>query len=144
MKLVRSIRLLAASLPFSLAGNAFAQEGPEEVIVSGFRSISVQELDTSITLLDATTIDQASVSHFEELIQIVPNMNLSGDGSRARYIQLRGIGEREQYEGAPNPSVGLIIDDIDGDHQCKALQRHHEPAIHHEVHAFLWSSGHSH
>ncbi|MEE8495788.1 MAG: TonB-dependent receptor, partial [Xanthomonadales bacterium] len=41
------------------------------------------------------------------------NMNLSGEGSRARYFQLRGIGEREQYEGAPNPSVGYIIDDID-------------------------------
>src|SRR5690606_42080404 len=28
-------------------------------------------------------------------------------------FQVRGIGEREQYEGAPNPSVGLLIDDID-------------------------------
>ncbi|MEE4294070.1 MAG: TonB-dependent receptor, partial [Xanthomonadales bacterium] len=35
------------------------------------------------------------------------------DGSRARYFQLRGIGELEQYEGAPNPSVGFIVDDID-------------------------------
>ena len=33
---------------------------------------------------------------------------------RARAIsRLRGIGEREQYEGAPNPSVGFLIDDID-------------------------------
>jgi outer membrane receptor protein involved in Fe transport len=26
---------------------------------------------------------------------------------------LRGIGEREEYQGAPNPSVGFLIDDID-------------------------------
>src|SRR5690606_35074545 len=30
-----------------------------------------------------------------------------------RYFQLRGVGELEQYEGAPNPSVGFLIDDVD-------------------------------
>ncbi|RMH46529.1 MAG: TonB-dependent receptor, partial [Gammaproteobacteria bacterium] len=29
------------------------------------------------------------------------------------FFQIRGIGERSQYEGAPNPSVGFIVDDID-------------------------------
>src|SRR5262249_62343842 len=37
----------------------------------------------------------------------------AGDTSRPRYFQIRGIGELEQYQGAPNPSVGLLIDDID-------------------------------
>src|SRR5690606_31979146 len=54
-----------------------------------------------------------TVQHFEETIRQVPNLNLSGEGSRARYFQLRGIGELEQYEGSPNPSVGFIVDDID-------------------------------
>ena len=91
-----------------------AMAGPlEEVVVSAFRRATALELDTSITLLDQETIDSASVQHFEELIALVPNMNWSGDGARARYFQLRGIGELEQYEGAPNPSIGFIIDDID-------------------------------
>ena len=60
------------------------------------------------------SLREAALQHFEELIELVPNMNSSGEGSRARYFQLRGIGELEQYEGAPNPSVGFIIDDIDG------------------------------
>jgi outer membrane receptor protein involved in Fe transport len=85
----------------------------EEIIVSGYRLTSPLELDTSLTLFDRKTIRQATVEHFEELVQMVPNMNLSGEGSRARYFQMRGVGEREQYEGAPNPSVGYIIDDID-------------------------------
>ena len=38
-------------------------------------------------------------------------------GRRARrgraIFQLRGIGELEQFQGAPNPSVGFLIDDID-------------------------------
>jgi len=85
----------------------------EEIIVSGYRLTSPLELDTSLTLFDRETIQLSTVEHFEELVQMVPNMNLSGEGSRARYFQLRGVGEREQYEGAPNPSVGYIIDDID-------------------------------
>ncbi len=85
----------------------------EEIIVSGYRSTSPLELNASLTLLGQETIQLSTVEHFEELVQMVPNMNLSGEGSRARYFQLRGVGEREQYEGAPNPSVGYIIDDID-------------------------------
>jgi len=88
--------------------------GPlEEVVVSEFRQSSQLELDSSITVLNRETIQSASLQNFEELIALVPNMNFSGDGSRARYFQMRGIGELEQYEGAPNPSIGFIIDDID-------------------------------
>jgi outer membrane receptor protein involved in Fe transport len=42
-----------------------------------------------------------------------PNLNWSGDGHRAKYFQMRGVGELEQYQGAPNPSVGFLVDDID-------------------------------
>lgn len=88
--------------------------GPlEEVVVSEFRQSLVQELDSSISVLNQETIRSATLQHFEELISLVPNMNFSGDGARARYFQMRGIGELEQYEGAPNPSIGFIVDDID-------------------------------
>jgi outer membrane receptor protein involved in Fe transport len=88
--------------------------GPlEEVVVSEFRQSSTLEVDSSITVLNRETVRSASLQNFEDLIALVPNMNFSGDGSRARYFQLRGIGELEQYEGAPNPSIGFIIDDID-------------------------------
>ncbi|MCJ7815177.1 MAG: Plug domain-containing protein, partial [Xanthomonadales bacterium] len=88
--------------------------GPlEEVVVSEFRRSSNLGVDSSITVMNRETIETATLQHFEELIRLVPNMNFSGDGSRARYFQLRGIGELEQYEGVPNPSIGFIIDDID-------------------------------
>jgi outer membrane receptor protein involved in Fe transport len=56
-----------------------------------------------MTMLDAEAIDAATLQHFRGTVALVPN-ELS-DRTRARY-QLRGIGELEQYEGAPNPSVG--------------------------------------
>jgi len=91
-----------------------AQEVLEEIIVTAdFRERAAYELPASISVLDQRTVNEAAVQHFEELIQLVPNLNWSGDGHRARYLQIRGVGELEQYEGAPNPSVGFLIDDID-------------------------------
>jgi outer membrane receptor protein involved in Fe transport len=115
-KVSEFLRLLLFTL-FFLGGfrpTAFAEDKIlEEIVVSAFRQVAALEMDTSITVLNAETIREASVANFEELVPLVPNMNFSGEGSRARYFQLRGVGEREQYEGAPNPSVGYYIDDID-------------------------------
>ncbi len=85
----------------------------DELVVSAFRETGPERLASSITVLDSEVISQSGVQHFEELIELVPNLNYSGDGNRARYLQIRGIGELEQYQGAPNPSVGFIVDDID-------------------------------
>lgn len=91
-----------------------AQQVLDEIIVTAdFRERAASELPASISVLDQQTVREAAVQHFEELIQLVPNLNWSGDGHRARYLQIRGVGELEQYEGAPNPSVGFLIDDID-------------------------------
>ena len=85
----------------------------EEVLVSAFREEAAQDMDSSVSVLDSENIESAALANAEELVSLVPNMKFSGEGSRARYFQLRGIGELEQYEGAPNPSVGFIVDDID-------------------------------
>ncbi len=97
------------------ASAAWSQtEGLEEIVVTAsFREQSVADLPLSVTVLDPAQLRVAGAQHFEEVIREVPNLNLSGEGSRARYFQLRGIGELEQYDGAPNPSIGFIVDDID-------------------------------
>ncbi|MDH3547037.1 MAG: TonB-dependent receptor, partial [Gammaproteobacteria bacterium] len=74
---------------------------------------TASELPASVSILDSEQLEQLAVQHFEELVNAVPNLNWSGDGHRARYFQIRGVGELEQYQGAPNPSVGFLIDDID-------------------------------
>jgi outer membrane receptor protein involved in Fe transport len=105
---------VVASFAVPTVGNTADEEIIDEIIVTAdFRERSVSDLPASITVLDAEAIGQAAIQHFEELVFMVPNFNWSGDGNRARYFQIRGIGELEQYEGAPNPSVGFLIDDID-------------------------------
>ncbi len=74
---------------------------------------TVREIATSVTVLDSDTLSQAGTQHFQDVLGLIPNLNWSGSTSRPRYFQIRGIGERSQYEGAPNPSVGFIIDDMD-------------------------------
>ena len=107
--------VIASILGVALAAAAGAEQNliEEITVTSQLRETTLVDVPSSVTALDAATIDAAGLQHFEELTQLVPNLNWSGEGARARYFQLRGTGELEQYEGAPNPSVGFIIDDID-------------------------------
>lgn len=107
---LRSIPLL--SLLVALAPRAHAAP-MEEVIVSDFRPANRDATPASVAVLDAELIGETVVQHFEELTHLVPNLNWAGGVSRPRYFQIRGIGERSQYEGAPNPSVGFLVDDLD-------------------------------
>jgi len=101
------------SLLVALPVVAVAQAIEEIIVTADFRERAASEIPASVTALDAAAIDKLAVQHFEELINVVPNLNWSGDGHRARYLQIRGVGELEQYQGAPNPSVGFLVDDID-------------------------------
>ena len=106
---------LAGTLVFS--NHLSAEELPEDideiVVTADFRQRGLDEFPASATVLDSDAVKQLAVQHFEELVNVVPNLNWSGDGHRARYFQIRGVGELEQYQGAPNPSVGFLIDDMD-------------------------------
>jgi outer membrane receptor protein involved in Fe transport len=85
----------------------------EIVVTATLRSTPAIDLPASVTVLDRQTLHDAGRTNFADLLALVPNLNWAGDTSLPRYFQLRGIGELEQYQGAPNPSVGFLIDDID-------------------------------
>jgi iron complex outermembrane receptor protein len=120
-------RASTAFLAFSLltaltAQPAQAQESPDtsgntlqEVVVSAtlLRDQPMRDVPASITVLDSATLRAVGQQHFEDVIGMVPNLNWSGDTNRPRYFQIRGIGELDEYQGAPNPSVGFLIDDVD-------------------------------
>lgn len=105
--------LLALAAALALPARAQQPDLEEIVVTADFREQRAAELAANVSVLDAETIEDAGVQHFEDLLLLVPNLNWSGETSRPRFLQIRGIGEREQYQGAPNPSVGFIVDDID-------------------------------
>jgi len=97
------------------ADSAATGDDLQEVVVSAtlLRDEPAQAVPASITVLDSATLKAIGQQHFEDVIGMVPNLNWSGDTNRPRYFQIRGIGELDEYQGAPNPSVGFLIDDID-------------------------------
>ncbi|MFB2660025.1 TonB-dependent receptor [Shewanella mangrovisoli] len=115
---------LALAISAALSTAAWAQtdaiDKPEPsndmeimVVTADFRSASLEKMPSSITVIDAQQIQDESAQHFEDLMNSIANFNWSGGSSRPKYFQIRGVGEQEQYQGAPNSSVGYIIDDID-------------------------------
>jgi outer membrane receptor protein involved in Fe transport len=103
--------LLAGIVCFAAVG---ADSELEEIVVTAtLRSAPAIDVPASVTVLDAGTLRDAGRNHFGDVLGLIPNLNWAGDTSLPRYFQLRGIGELQQYQGAPNPSVGFLIDDID-------------------------------
>lgn len=119
-KLPRAAQLLQLSiLSFAaclLSSPVFADDVDdviEEVIVTGeFRDTSVSQLAASVSVL-LPEQNGESVSHLEEILGRAPNVNFSSGGSRARFFQVRGIGERGQFSEPLNASVGLLVDGVD-------------------------------
>ena len=108
---IRKKNLLLLPLLFSVF---IFSKNIEEVVVKGeFREKSISEEDSSISIISSETIKSKAIKHFQQLSYLVPNLNYAGSDSRARYFQIRGIGERSGYQGTPNSSVGFLIDDID-------------------------------
>jgi outer membrane receptor protein involved in Fe transport len=101
--------------PAASAGDEPSSDSPldEVTITATLRAAPAIEVPASVTVLDAQTLRDAGRANLEDVLGLIPNLNWAGDTSLPRYFQLRGIGELEQYQGAPNPSVGFLIDDID-------------------------------
>jgi iron complex outermembrane receptor protein len=114
MKTTRSLMApLAALLLLASLYAAAAESELDEVVVTALRDTTVSELPASVTVLNADTLRAGGVQHFADVLAEVPGLGAAGGTSRPRYFQLRGVGEFEQYQGAPDPSVGFLIDGID-------------------------------
>lgn len=106
------LALLALSGTTAIA-QADSETLDEIVVTASLRPTHVADLPQSVTVLDSATLRDAGVQHLEDVLGMIPDLNWAAGTSRPRFFQLRGVGEVEQYQGAPNPSVGFLIDDID-------------------------------
>ena len=99
-----------------LAGTAsFAEEINLDPIVVGadFRDQNLSQVSNSVSVISEKDIYDKSSQSFVETIAATPNVNFSSGASKAKYIQIRGIGERSQFVTPVNPSVGIMVDGID-------------------------------
>ena len=103
--------LLAIST--TLSGQSIAAELEPVIVESDFRPTQVDKSTTSIAIINEAEIAKKDAQHIEQILSATANVNAASGASRARYFQIRGIGERSQFSTPLNPSVGLFIDGID-------------------------------
>lgn len=107
VSIIASIALLGTS--------TFAEEVTLDPIVVGadFREQNLSKVAGSVSIITEADIYDKAAQSFVETIAAEPNVNFSAGASKAKYIQIRGIGERSQFVTPINPSVGIIVDGID-------------------------------
>ena len=97
---------------------SFGQEAEsliiEEIVVNAdYRLSDLNDIASSVVVLNESLIQNRNAQHLEDVLLNAPNVNFSSGSSRARFYQIRGIGERGQFSEPLNSSVGVIIDGID-------------------------------
>jgi len=115
------LNVLPAAIAALLATNSFANTSAEEdrtvldpiTVSADLRDINIDKIAASVSVLNELEIQDRGATHFDDVLLQLPNVNFAGQSSRARHIQIRGQGERDEYTGAPNSSVGFALDDID-------------------------------
>lgn len=105
--------IVMTSLAIATANADDLTQLPSMTVDADLRGIDLSEIAASVTILDENEIQDRGASHFSDVLLQLPNVNFSGEGSLPRHIQIRGMGERDEYTGAPNASVGFAIDGID-------------------------------
>jgi len=105
---------LAGATGLADAAPSITPDAIEEIVVTGdLRESSLLRVPVSVSVIGSELIEQRSASHLEEVLNVAPNVNFASGASRGRFFQIRGIGERGQFAEPLNPSVGVILDDVD-------------------------------
>ena len=95
------------------ASRSAANEYIEEIIVTAdFRNDTINTVAGSVSVVQPNQ-SGTIVTHLEEVLGQLANVSFSSGASRGRYVQIRGVGERGQFDEPLNSSVGLIVDGVD-------------------------------
>ena len=108
-----TLSFMAASAVFATASVAEEVTLDPIVVSSDFRVKKLSQTNQSVTVIGEEKIYDKASQSFAEILGSAANVNFSAGGSRSKYIQIRGMGERGQFETPINPTVGLMIDGID-------------------------------
>jgi iron complex outermembrane receptor protein len=115
----RLIQLAVIACTFSPSLTGIEQEDsihelPPLVVRADLLDLELNELPASISLFDASALEAPDRSHFEDLLSAVPNLSTAGGTNRARFFQVRGIGQNSQFGNeVPATAVGVLVDGIE-------------------------------
>ncbi len=97
-----------------LINTATAETELDPIVISAdFREAKLSQTSKAITVIGEEKLYDKASQTFINTLASTPNVNFSAGASKAKYIQIRGIGERSQFVTPINPSVGINVDGID-------------------------------
>ena len=86
----------------------------DEIVVRGeLREVTLDDATRSVSVLSPGARHPGAIGHLEDILGQAANVHFSSGASRARFVQIRGIGERGQFAEPLNASVGLLLDGVD-------------------------------
>jgi outer membrane receptor protein involved in Fe transport len=99
----------------ALSWPAAAQQPVEEIVVTtGFRPERLVDTVGSTSVIDSVLIESRAAEHLEAVVGAAANVTMTSGASRGRFVQIRGIGDLEQFVDPKHySSVGVSIDGID-------------------------------
>ncbi|MCB1843450.1 MAG: TonB-dependent receptor plug domain-containing protein [Halioglobus sp.] len=98
--------------PHALGAPAPALE--EVVVTASYRDSGLLETPASVSVITQDTIRQRAALHLQDILNTAPNVTWAAGSSRSRFIQVRGVGDLEQYyDPKYYPSVGIMLDDLE-------------------------------
>ena len=100
-------------LLFILNFDSHALQKYERVTVIGEQTQSPRLQNSNSFNLDNDKLKTLDIYHTDQIWDLVPNLNTAGGSNRLRFIQIRGIGERSEFDSVPTNSVGYYYDHID-------------------------------
>jgi len=107
------LALTGVSNPLSgLAAEAGALE--EIIVTANFRNTTLMDSVGSVSVVAQDTIATQAALHLQDVLNAVPNVSWAGGASRARFVQIRGVGDLEQfYDPKYYPAVGIMLDHLE-------------------------------
>ncbi|CAA6807140.1 MAG: TonB-dependent receptor [uncultured Sulfurovum sp.] len=112
-----TLSTIAASTILTSTALAQTSENSNEldpiVVSADFREAKLSQTSKAITVIGEETLYDKSSQTFIDTLAQTPNVNFSAGASKAKYVQIRGIGERSQFVTPINPSVGINVDGVD-------------------------------
>jgi outer membrane receptor protein involved in Fe transport len=116
---IHSALLVSSASAFAQTSNANNGDAQIEAsierieVTTSLSSRDLSDLPGSNFVLSEALIVDRQARHLQDLVGVLPNVNFTAGSSRGKFIQIRGICERSQFSEPVNPSIGLLLDDID-------------------------------
>jgi outer membrane receptor protein involved in Fe transport len=93
---------------------AAEQDVDEIIITTGFRPERLVDSVGSTSVIDSVLIESRAAEHLEAVVGAAANVTMTSGASRGRFVQIRGIGDLEQFVDPKHyASVGVSVDGID-------------------------------